>query len=124
MAVTRTGSAACVSWHYHDWPDTALSEEAAVERIEQRHLRNIVGIGLNQNPNRNDTHLRYFLATSLLRHYLGTAWCDECLKPGATDISGGSRVGRLFLRTDNDGSADGHRHQESVERLAELLFNL
>ena len=95
-----------------------------MERIEVQHLRNIVDIGLKQNPSRDETALRYFLATILLRHYLGSAWCDECVKPQQTDVPRGSRAGRLFLRTDNDASEDGHRHQERVERLAELLYNL
>jgi hypothetical protein len=106
------------------WAGTALHKEVAMERIEVQHLRNIAGIGLKQNPNRDETALRYFLATVLLRHYLGSTWCDECVKPGQTDVPRGSRAGRLFLRTDNDGSADGYRHQERVERLAELLYNL
>lgn len=95
-----------------------------MERIEEQHLKNIVGIGLKQKRSSDDTDLRYFLATVLLRHYLGTPWCDQCVKPGQTDIPRGSRAGRLFLRTDNDASEDGYRHQERVERLAELLYNL
>src|SRR5260370_13729982 len=88
------------------------------------HLRNIIDIGLKQDANRDDTELRYFLAMILLRHYLGTAWCNDCAKPGPVDIPRGSRVGRLFLRTDSEASEARCRYQERVERLAELLYNL
>jgi hypothetical protein len=96
----------------------------AVERIEEQHLRNIIGIGLKQDPSRDETAIRYFLATVLLRHYLGTTWYDECVKPGQTDVPRGSRLGRRFLRTDSNDSEERYRHQERVERLAELLYNL
>jgi hypothetical protein len=107
------------------WAGTSLGEEVGVERIEEQHLRNIVGIGpKQQHPSRDEIALRYFLATVVLRHYLGAIWCDECVKPGQTDVPRGRRAGRRFLRTDKNGSKDGHRHQERVERLAELLYNL
>ena len=80
--------------------------------------------GSSRSPSRDETGLRYFLATTLSRHYLGSDWCDECVKPQQSDVPPGSRSGRLFLRTDNDGSVDAYRHQERVERLAELLYNL
>jgi hypothetical protein len=57
---------------------TASGEKVAVERIEEQHLRNIIGIGLKQSPSRDETAVRYFMATVLLRHYLGTTWSDEC----------------------------------------------
>jgi hypothetical protein len=95
-----------------------------MERIEEEHLRNIARIALQQNPSLDETAVRYFMSTVLLRHYLGKTWCDECVKPDQTNVSRGSRAGRLFLRTDSDEFEDGYRHQERVERMAELLYNL
>jgi len=95
-----------------------------VERIEEQHLRNIISKALAQNPGRNETRLRYFLATIVLRHYLGEEWSDEYVKPEVPNVDRGSRSGRLFLRTDYSGPKDGHRHLERIERLAELLYNL
>jgi hypothetical protein len=96
----------------------------AGERIEEQHLRNIVGIGLQQDPSQCEEALRFFMATVLLRHYLGTAWCNECAIPGQTDIPRRSRAGRLFLRTDHDGREDRYRYQERLERLAMFLYKL
>src|SRR5882724_99579 len=97
--------------------------QGAVGRNEEQNLRKIVGVGLKQKPSGDEKALRYFFATVLLRHYLGTAWCDD-VKPGQADIRRSSRAGRLFLRTDNDRSDDRYKHQERIERLAELLYNL
>lgn len=95
-----------------------------MQRIEEHHLREIFDFSLNQNANRDETALRYFQATVLLRHFLGSIWCDECVQRDQTDVSSGSRAGRQFLRTDNTVSEDAYRHQERLERLAELLYNL
>src|SRR5262245_13797821 len=95
-----------------------------MERVEEQHLRNIVNIGIQQNPSRNENQLRYFLATVLLRHFLGTGWSDQCVKPSASNMSRIGRTGRSFLRTDNDDVNDNLRHQIRIERLAEMLFQL
>jgi hypothetical protein len=95
-----------------------------VERVEELYLRNIIGIAVKQNPRRDEGAVRYFMATVLLRHFFGTNWCDECVKPGQVAVPRVSRAGRLFLRTDDVGSRDGYRHQERIEHLAELLYNL
>ena len=95
-----------------------------MERVKELHLRNIISRGLEQDASRDVTAIRYFLATVLLRHYLGTAWCDECVRPGQPDVPRASRLGRLFLRTDSIGSKEYYKHQERIERLAELLYNL
>jgi hypothetical protein len=97
---------------------------ATVERIEEQHLRNIIAIGVKQDSSRDEVDLRYFLATIVLRHYLGTAWCDECVKPDQSAVSRGSRAGRLFLRTGFDTYEDRYRHGNRVERLAQLLYKL
>ena len=104
-------------------PDDPFTVEA-MERIKEQHLQNILGIGLKQNPSPDETALRYFLATVLLRHYLGTEWCDDAIGPCHPGTLTRSRADRLFLRTDADGDGNGYRNHERIERLAELLYNL
>jgi hypothetical protein len=68
-----------------------------MERIGVQHLRNIVDLG-KQSPSRDETTVRYYLATILLRHYLGSAWCDEeCVKRKGLNATGRICVGSCRL---------------------------
>lgn len=95
-----------------------------MERLTSDNLQNIVINTLDTHPTMDASGLRYLQGLILLRHYLGGEWCDQYLEPGTNPVQRDGRAGRLFSRTDATSVNDRFRHQDRVERLAELLYNL
>jgi hypothetical protein len=68
--------------------------------------------------------LQYFLATKILDFYLGIKWVNEVIFPFDTPSNHTAPMKRAFRTSLGQEKEDRMYHQQKVQWLAELLFNL
>lgn len=68
--------------------------------------------------------IEMLIVMTLLRFFLGDAWCDNNIPPGIPEIDRDFRKSRAFLGPDTVAHADRFRLMRRMLKLAENLYNL